>query len=315
MAAVPSRDGVRPMTEPMLEIADELYALPLERFTPERDARAKAAKGDKDLVAALKALRKPSLAAWVVNLLVRREADQVEQVLAIGAALREAQEGMDGAELRALTKQRRQLTSAVTSPGPRARCRRGCPRHPGRRRRGRGDPDRRAGGPGGRAGGAQRAPGAVAEDDRGRRCRRRGRGGTAGRARASRPHPRPPRRPRRPSCTSYRGTTRRAVARRPRRRWPRPRRLPARPRRSCGPPEPPSRSSGRRASSCSRRSTSCDAGSPSASRGPRRPTTSWPRPRTPRPRPSRHTPTPPVPATPPVRPSPPSTDGHSWDSP
>jgi len=103
------------MTDPLLEVADELYALPLDRFTPERDARAKAAKGDRDLVAALKALRKPSLAAWVVNLLVRRESGQVEQVLAIGAALREAQEGMDGAELRALTKQRRQLTSAVTA--------------------------------------------------------------------------------------------------------------------------------------------------------------------------------------------------------
>jgi hypothetical protein len=102
------------MTDGLLEAADELYALPLERFTPERDARVKAAKADKDLAAGLKALRKPSVAAWVVNLLVRREAEQVEQVLAIGAALREAQEGMDGAELRALTKQRRQLTSAVT---------------------------------------------------------------------------------------------------------------------------------------------------------------------------------------------------------
>jgi len=103
------------MTDRLLQVADELYALPLERFTPDRDARAKAAKGDKELVAALKGLRKPSLGAWVVNLLVRREAGQVDQVLAIGAALREAQEGMDGAELRALTKQRRQLTPAVTA--------------------------------------------------------------------------------------------------------------------------------------------------------------------------------------------------------
>lgn len=102
------------MTDELLAIADELYALPLEQFTPERDARAKAAKGDRDLVAALKSLRKPSVAAWVVNLLVRREVAQVEQVLAVGAALREAQEGMDGGELRALTRQRRQLTSAVT---------------------------------------------------------------------------------------------------------------------------------------------------------------------------------------------------------
>ncbi|MGI8524280.1 MAG: hypothetical protein ACR2K3_13380 [Nocardioides sp.] len=102
------------MTDDLLTLADALYALPLQRFTPERDAQAKAAKGDRERVAAIKALRKPSLAAWVVNLLVRREPAQLEQVLAVGAALREAQEGMDGAELRALTRQRRQLTSAVT---------------------------------------------------------------------------------------------------------------------------------------------------------------------------------------------------------
>jgi hypothetical protein len=102
------------MTDSLLELADELYALPLDHFTPARDARSKAAKGDKDFASAIKALRKPSMAAWVVNLLVRRDSAQVEQVLAVGAALREAQQGMDGAELRALTRQRRQVTSAVT---------------------------------------------------------------------------------------------------------------------------------------------------------------------------------------------------------
>ncbi|HEY3528939.1 MAG TPA: hypothetical protein VGK78_07295 [Nocardioides sp.] len=98
----------------LLEIADELYGLPQEEFTPARDARAKELKAKKDLAAAVKKLKKPSVAAWVVNLFVRRESEQVEQVIAVGTALREAQEGMDGAELRALTKQRRQLTSAVT---------------------------------------------------------------------------------------------------------------------------------------------------------------------------------------------------------
>ena len=98
----------------LLEIADELYALPQEDFTPARDAKAKELKAEKELAAAVKQLKKPSVAAWVVNLFVRREAEQVEQVIAVGQALREAQEGMDGAELRALTKQRRQLTSAVT---------------------------------------------------------------------------------------------------------------------------------------------------------------------------------------------------------
>jgi hypothetical protein len=108
------------MTSPsqqILEIADALYALPLEEFTPARDARAKELKSSsegKDLAAAVKKLKKPSVAAWVVDLFVRREAAQVDQVIAVGDALREAQQGMDGAELRALTKQRRQLTSAVT---------------------------------------------------------------------------------------------------------------------------------------------------------------------------------------------------------
>ena len=85
-----------PDADPLLEIADDLYALPLADFTPARDARAKEHKADKALAAAVKGLRKASAAAWVVNLLVRREPDQVDQVLAVGAALREAQESLDG---------------------------------------------------------------------------------------------------------------------------------------------------------------------------------------------------------------------------
>jgi len=101
-------------TPDLLELADELYALPQEAFTPARDAKAKELRADTELAAAVRKLKKPSVAAWVVNLFVRREAAQVDQVIAVGQALRDAQEGMDGAELRALTRQRRQLTSAVT---------------------------------------------------------------------------------------------------------------------------------------------------------------------------------------------------------
>ena len=96
----------------LLGIADELYALPLPDFTPARDAKAKELKGT-DLAKDVKALKKPSLAAWVVNLLVRHETEQVEQVLEVGAALRAAQESMSGDELRQLTRQRRQLTNAL----------------------------------------------------------------------------------------------------------------------------------------------------------------------------------------------------------
>jgi DNA repair exonuclease SbcCD ATPase subunit len=98
----------------LLAVADELYALPQDAFTAARDARAKELKADKDLATAVKRLKKPSVAAWVVNLFVRRESEQVEQVIAVGNALRDAQEGMDATELRALTRQRRQLTSAIT---------------------------------------------------------------------------------------------------------------------------------------------------------------------------------------------------------
>ncbi len=104
------------MTSTLLEIADGLYARALADFTPARDAHAKELKaaGEGDLARSVKALKKPSLAAWVVDLFVRREADQVEQVLSMGAALREAQAGMSGDDLRSLTRQRRQLTAAVT---------------------------------------------------------------------------------------------------------------------------------------------------------------------------------------------------------
>jgi hypothetical protein len=100
-------------TDELLEIADELYALTPAEFTAARDARAKELKGT-DLGKAVKALKKPGVAAWVVNLLVRRSTDQVDTLLNVGAALREAQAAMSAGELRALTKQRRQVTAAVT---------------------------------------------------------------------------------------------------------------------------------------------------------------------------------------------------------
>lgn len=104
-----------PDADPLLEIADDLYALPLADFTPARDALAKEHKADKALAASIKGLRKASVAAWVVNLLVRRDPDQVDQVLAVGEALRDAQDNFDATQLREFTKQRRQLTASVTT--------------------------------------------------------------------------------------------------------------------------------------------------------------------------------------------------------
>ena len=98
----------------LTEIADRLYAGPADGFT---DARNAAAKGieDKALAAQVKKLKKPSVAAWSVNLLVRRESAQIDSVLELAEQLRAAAEALDGDELRALTRQRRQLTTALAS--------------------------------------------------------------------------------------------------------------------------------------------------------------------------------------------------------
>jgi hypothetical protein len=98
----------------LVAIADELYAEPVGSFTAARDAAARAS-ADKSLAARVKALKKPSLAAWAVNLLVRRESDQIDQVLELAASLRAAAESLDGEGLRTLTRQRRQLTAALTT--------------------------------------------------------------------------------------------------------------------------------------------------------------------------------------------------------
>jgi hypothetical protein len=77
--------------EPDERIA-HLYGLPLEEFTSARNALAAElrAEGDPDRAATVKALRKPSAAAWAVNRLVRAEPDLVEALLGAGGELRQA---------------------------------------------------------------------------------------------------------------------------------------------------------------------------------------------------------------------------------
>src|SRR4051812_42181492 len=62
--------------------ADELYALPLGEFTAARNALAKRLK-DPDL----RKLAKPTVPAWAVNQLVRKEPKLVEELLEHGEAL------------------------------------------------------------------------------------------------------------------------------------------------------------------------------------------------------------------------------------
>ena len=97
------------------EAADELYALPPEQFTSARNARAKEAKaaGDKETAARIAALRKPTVLAWLVNLLVRELPDEIGGFLDLGDALREATATLSGPELRQLSGQRHRLVQAL----------------------------------------------------------------------------------------------------------------------------------------------------------------------------------------------------------
>jgi hypothetical protein len=76
-----------------VESPHDLYGLPLERFIPERAALVKALRGEKrrDEAGEIAALRKPSVAAWAVNQLVRTQAQQVQALFQAGDDLVQAQ--------------------------------------------------------------------------------------------------------------------------------------------------------------------------------------------------------------------------------
>lgn len=93
-------------------IAGELYVLPPHEFTEARNARAKKLD-DARLAAEVRALRKPLLAAWVVNLFARERMSSLREALDLAGELREAQAELDAAELTKLNRQRRALIRAL----------------------------------------------------------------------------------------------------------------------------------------------------------------------------------------------------------
>jgi hypothetical protein len=78
------------------EEIDRLYELPLEQFVSERDALAKRLRGEKrrEDADAVKALRKPTVAAWAANQVLRSQPDGRRALLEAGDALRAAQEDL-----------------------------------------------------------------------------------------------------------------------------------------------------------------------------------------------------------------------------
>jgi hypothetical protein len=103
--------------EPFEAVLDRLYTLPPEQFVAERDAAVAAARraGARADAAAIARLRRPTVAAWLVNLLARQQPELIAELLDLGDALREAQYELRGAELRELSERRRAAIAALVA--------------------------------------------------------------------------------------------------------------------------------------------------------------------------------------------------------
>jgi chromosome segregation ATPase len=110
-------DRVADERSPLEQVGDRLYALPPDKFIAARDEAVAAAResGDRDTADAIAALRKPTVAAWLVNLLALRRPDLLDELFELGAGLRQAQHELQGEQLRELSNQRRGVVSSLTN--------------------------------------------------------------------------------------------------------------------------------------------------------------------------------------------------------
>jgi hypothetical protein len=94
---------------------DALYAAPLSQFTALRNelARAAGADGDRALATEIKALKKPSVSAWVVNRLARDHRDAMQELIGAGVALEEAMQRSFAGEPSQLPPARERESAAI----------------------------------------------------------------------------------------------------------------------------------------------------------------------------------------------------------
>lgn len=100
----------------LVEATTRLYGLAPELFLADRTelvAQARAAK-DRDLAREIGQLRRPTRTAWLLNLLTRDNPDQLGELLELRASFARAQREGDGIQLRALSRQRRELITELT---------------------------------------------------------------------------------------------------------------------------------------------------------------------------------------------------------
>lgn len=93
----------------------ELYGLRPAQFVAARDAYVARARREKDTAGARRigSLRKPTLALWAVGLFARARPGEAEGLLRLGAQLRTAHRELDGARLRALSREQHKVIDAL----------------------------------------------------------------------------------------------------------------------------------------------------------------------------------------------------------
>ncbi|GIG85706.1 hypothetical protein [Plantactinospora endophytica] len=97
------------------DLVERLYAAPPDGFVAARAEAVAAARAAGDPAAAreIAKLRKPTVAAWLVNLLALRRPELMAELVELSAALRTAQRELRGDRLRELSVRRRGVVSAL----------------------------------------------------------------------------------------------------------------------------------------------------------------------------------------------------------
>lgn len=97
------------------EAVTQLYGVHPDEFLAARRQLADTTRtaGDTGLAKAIASVRKPTAAAWAVNLLSRQRPDEVERLLTLATALHEAHERVDGPALKELGRDRTRLVDEL----------------------------------------------------------------------------------------------------------------------------------------------------------------------------------------------------------
>ncbi|RKN43608.1 hypothetical protein [Micromonospora endolithica] len=99
------------------DLVRQLYRTPPDRFVAVRDAAVAEARqaGDQRAAREIARLRRPTVAAWLVNLLALERPELVADLVQLAEALRTAQRELSGPRMRELSAQRRAAVAALVA--------------------------------------------------------------------------------------------------------------------------------------------------------------------------------------------------------